>query len=490
MATVALAAVTVLLATRGERLLPELMFGSQYKSPDTRVVLSAAWLGHVVALAILIWSTRGRRVIDLWIAVTILAGAIDLALSAILIGGRFQLGFYVGRFYGLLASSFVLALLLQQAVRLHGGLSRAIWALHESEARFRQFGDASSDVLWIRSADTLRFEYLSPAFDRVFGCPGERVLQGDHVEEWKGLIHPEDRASALAVLGRVRGGERVTHQYRIRRPADGQLRWIDSTDFPLLDDDGRVQRIAGIAKDVTQPKAASERTQVLVAELQHRTHNLMAVVSALADGTLSGSRSMEDFRQRFRERLAALSRAQRLLSRTKEGERVTFDELIRAELSAHGAVGEEGTGPQVALDGPHGVRLRSSGVQTFALALHELATNAVKYGALSNERGRLSIRWRLQQNDAGQVVRVDWSETGVSHQAGAEPLDRKGFGRELIEWALPYQLGAETTYQIAADGVRCSISVPLQGASQSEGQADAKPGRKVHAATSAEHPGA
>ena len=100
-------------------------------------------------------------------------------------------------------------------------------------------------------------------------------------------------------------------------------------------------------------------------------------------------------------------------------------------------------------------------MQTFALALHELATNATKYGALAQREGRLVVRWRRARLAGGPGLRVEWTEGGVAMPAlGAAPQGG-GYGRELIERALPYQLGAETTYEMAADGVRCTITLPL-----------------------------
>jgi PAS domain S-box-containing protein len=131
-------------------------------------------------------------------------------------------------------------------------------ALHASEERFREFGEASSDVLWIRDAATLRFEYLSLAFAAIYGADRADVLGGDHVAAWAALIHPDDREHALANIARVRAGERVTHVFRIVRPADGHIRRVQNTDFPLRDEAGAVRRVAGIAQDVTEQFAAQE----------------------------------------------------------------------------------------------------------------------------------------------------------------------------------------------------------------------------------------
>jgi PAS domain S-box-containing protein len=331
---------------------------------------------------------------------------------------------------------------------------RAEDALRESEARFRRFGEASSDILWIRDAETLRWEYLSAAFETVYGVELESALAGDTLRNWLDLIQPEDRDLALGKLRSVARGERVSLEYRIRRASDGQMRWLRDTMFPLMDDLGRVQRIGGIGEDVTDEKETADRMTVLVGELQHRTRNLMAVVRSIAQRTARGSRSLQDFKVKFGDRMDALARVQALLSRLKEADRVAFDELLRDELRAH-------QGARVTLEGPSDVLLRSSTVQVLAMAIHELATNAMKYGALAQPKGRLTVRWRLEPPglDERPRLRVEWTETGVTVPPASET--QGGAGRELIERALPYQLDAETAYSLGEDGVRCVIRLPV-----------------------------
>ncbi|GGG16477.1 hypothetical protein GCM10010924_51860 [Rhizobium wenxiniae] len=137
---------------------------------------------------------------------------------------------------------------------------------------------------------------------------------------------------------------------------------------------------------------------------------------------------------------------------------MTFDELIGTELTAIGAGSE-----RVTTEGPAGVRLRSSTVQTLALAIHELATNASKYGALVQPNGRLQVRWTFEQAapSAKPWLHIDWRETGLVMPPSDAPARGTGHGRELIEKALPYQLGAKTSYSFEADGVHCTISIPV-----------------------------
>ena len=216
--------------------------------------------------------------------------------------------------------------------------ARAAAALQESAEQFRQFGDASSDVLWIRDGNTLQWEYLSPAFETIYGEPREDVLKGDNLASWVDLIVSEDRQRALANIGRVRSGEHVTFEYRIQRPSDGEIRWLRNTDFPLVDETGRVRRIGGISHDVTGEKAAAERVVAMVGELQHRTRNLIAVVRSIISHTLASSPSPDGFKRRIDDRLSALSRVQGLLSRSGQ-EPVTIGALVRLELGVFANTG-------------------------------------------------------------------------------------------------------------------------------------------------------
>ncbi|HZV38547.1 MAG TPA: HWE histidine kinase domain-containing protein [Pseudoxanthomonas sp.] len=330
-------------------------------------------------------------------------------------------------------------------------------SLRESDMPFRQFGNASSDVLWIRNARTLELEYLSPAFDRIYGMDHRSMLAHPALESWMELILPEDRYIVYEAIDKVRKGQRALTEYRIWHD-DGRIRWMRNTKFPLLDDDGKVVRIGGIGHDATEEREAADRLQVLIAELQHRTRNLMAVVQAVSDRTLRESASLAEFGPAYSERLRAIARVHGLLSRLSEGDRVSFDELLMEELRAHGVNGD-----RVSLDGPAGVRLRSTTLQTYALALHELATNAIKYGALSTDSGRLGIRWRTSSREDGTpVLQMEWNERFDTPPARpAAGVNSGGYGRELIERALPYQLRARTSYRLEPNGLHCTVEVPL-----------------------------
>lgn len=259
----------------------------------------------------------------------------------------------------------------------------------------------------------------------------------------------EDRRGVLAAFRKVRTGARVSHAFRIRRPKDGEERWLAHTEFPLCDAQGQVQRIGGIGSDVTEAKRTTERQDVLVKELQHRSRNLLGVVTSLATRTIGQGASVES----FTARLKALSRAQALLSQSG-GDAVEVGAMVRAELAAYADAAT-----RVSVSGPR-VLLGSEQVQNFALALHELATNAAKYGALLAPTGRLSVSWeRARAGGEAEHLALTWIESGVPVEP--EATRRQGFGRELIERALAYALRARTAYELGPDGVRCRIEMPL-----------------------------
>lgn len=323
-------------------------------------------------------------------------------------------------------------------------------ALRESEARFRQFADASSDVLWIRNAQTLAFEYAGPAFEMLYGTSRDFTGQ-DHLRSWLKIIAPADRRDVIDTFRRVRAGGRVSHLFRIRRPSDGEERWLANANFPLFDDKGRVHRIGGITSDVTDAKLAAERQDVLVKELQHRSRNLLGVVTSLATRTVGQGAPVEH----FTTRLNALGRAQALLSRSGN-DTVEVGALVRAELSAFSS----GSPKRITVSGPK-VLLTSEQVQNFALALHELTTNAVKYGALKDDAGRLSVTWEHVHNSGrGKRMALNWVESDI--RVEPQRLSRRGYGRELIENALAYALQGRTEYVLDLDGLRCRIELPLR----------------------------
>jgi two-component sensor histidine kinase len=218
----------------------------------------------------------------------------------------------------------------------------------------------------------------------------------------------------------------------------------------------------GTMTDIHDLKSLEGRQAVLIAELHHRTRNLLAVVQSMANQTMRTAESLPAFAAEFESRLRALSRVQGLLARV-EHQDVDLREIVEAELAAHGD-GKLGT-DKLSVAGPS-VALPATSAQAVALALHELATNAVKHGALAQPSGRLDVHWRMEQEPDPRVA-LEWRESGVVMPQGGRPA-RRGYGTELIERALPYQLKAKTKLEFAEDGVRCSIEVPTVATRQSQ----------------------
>jgi PAS domain S-box-containing protein len=326
---------------------------------------------------------------------------------------------------------------------------RAQEALRSSEERLREFGEASSDMLWIRSAEDLQLEYLSPAFERIYGISRQDVLRGDNFRSWLDLVVPEDRERTLAHIEKVRGGERTVFEHRVRRPVDGQIRWLRNTDFPISGEEGRINRIGGIGQDVTELKAAQEHQKLLLAELQHRVRNTLAVIRSIARRTAATSATPEDYAMHLEGRIDAFARVQAAATRDPAAG-VDLATIVAEEL-LYAAARE---GDRFRIDGP-GLKLRSKAAETIGLAVHELATNAVKYGALAARHGRLDVRWTLE----GATLRLVWREAGLD--ALLQPPTRRGFGMEILEKTLAYEFKGRTTITFAPEGLSCEIELPL-----------------------------
>ena len=199
----------------------------------------------------------------------------------------------------------------------------------------------------------------------------------------------------------------------------------------------------GLKQGITEARQQAETQRVLVGELQHRTRNLMAVVQSIAHQTLHTAGSLKDFETQFDRRLAALSRVQSLLSRADNAP-ITLGGLVLMELEA---LSSHAIGDKIAFGGPE-APLRKSSVEMLTLAIHELLTNAIKYGALASDAGRLSVTWRIEGAPPHQRLVLEWIERGMDLTVLAADAGRSGYGRALIEEALPYSLAAETKFDL------------------------------------------
>ncbi|MFC0407708.1 CheR family methyltransferase [Roseomonas elaeocarpi] len=323
-------------------------------------------------------------------------------------------------------------------------VTRAEQARRESEERLRLVTGNIPQLVWT-ALDEGRWTWTSRQWREYTGQSEEESLG----RGWMVALHPDDRSAASDAWAQARAKEGLDVEYRVRS-RDGIYRWFHSRAMPLEHEDEQETEWFGTSTDVHEMRELREQQGILVSELQHRSRNLLGIVSSVASRTIGRGGSAED----FEDRLAALSRVQGLLSRSGN-DSVELGALVRAELEAHGSLEP----PKVTVNGPE-VSLTVAQVQTFALALHELATNAVKYGALKGEAGRLSVTWTVEAIEKGRPsLLLDWSETGLA--LGAEAGTHRGYGRELIERALTFSLGAQIEYAIEPGGVRCRVRLPL-----------------------------
>ena len=319
----------------------------------------------------------------------------------------------------------------------------------ESEAWLLALVKGMPQMIW-RSVEQGLWTWSSPQWTRYTGqTPDESSGFG-----WLNTVHPDDRAVALAEWSSAPSVGEFSAELRISGQ-NGGYRWFQTRGRPVRDSAGAILEWIGTSTDVDDLRQLQSQQKVLVAELQHRTRNLIAVVHSISMQTLQRAATLDDFRDRFENRLAALSRVQGLLS-TAEQEPITIRRLVEMELNA---IAEGQIGIQIEAIGPDTV-VRNSTAQTLALAVHELSTNALKHGALSTPHGKLSIRWHEHVRDDRPWLHLNWQETGIGEKP-TEPTTR-GYGRILIEQALPQQLGAETYMSLTAGRMACTIDVPLK----------------------------
>lgn len=355
----------------------------------------------------------------------------------------------------------------QGRVQRIGGIARDVTdmkaieaALTDSEGRLRTLVEGMPLLVWRADAGG-RWTWASPQWTAY---TGQSDLDS-HGEGWREPIHPNDLGRAVAAWDHALETDGFEVEYRIRRASDGAYRWFQTQATPVRGAAGEIVEWLGTSTDIDDLKHLQAQQAVMVAELQHRTRNLLGVVRGIANDTMDHTGPTDAFRDAFAHRLSALSRVQSLLSRS-DAEPITIGALVRLELDALGA---GLLGDRVSIAGPE-TFLRPSSVQTLALALHELATNARKYGALSHEAGHLAVTWRERVEGGETHLALDWVETGLE-QAPDRPTPTDlggGYGRELIEQALPHALGARTSYVLTASGVRCSLDLPVRPRARDE----------------------
>ena len=264
-------------------------------------------------------------------------------------------------------------------------------------------------------------------------------------ERLRALIDPEDW-KRLSHLWSERGSGSHSYEteFRVRRP-NGEMRWCFGTAAATLDENNCPVRIGGVTTDITERKLAEERQSYLAREVDHRARNVLAVVQSIL--RLTKSKNVDDYVTAVEGRIKALSHAHMLLSESR-WEGADLGRLVREELDPYRVGNAASTeGPETILDPRR--------AQTLALAVHELATNAAKYGALSSPSGKVKLIWKHDENG----LTIQWQESGGPK---VRPPDTQGYGTRVIQASLE-QLGGRTVFDWQPTGLHCSLSLPRDG---------------------------
>jgi PAS domain S-box-containing protein len=317
-------------------------------------------------------------------------------------------------------------------------------ALRDSEQRLRWLAsivESSNDAIVSKNLDGIITSW-NKAAERVFGyTPREAIGQSITI-----VIPPDRQDEERAILARIRQGERIEHFETVRQRKDGSLIVVSLTISPITNAEGKIVGASKIARDITEQKRSQEQIAILAREAEHRSKNLLATVQAAV--MLSQSDTSEGLKQAIEGRIRALANVHSLFVETR-WIGVELSSIATQELAPYSEK-DEG---RVRIDGPH-VLLEPDVAQAIAVALHELATNAVKYGALSAANGQVDLTW-LHKTD-GELV-LHWTEMGGP--AVLMPT-RRGFGSRVIERIIG-QLKGKSRFDWRPEGLVCEIALPV-----------------------------
>lgn len=280
----------------------------------------------------------------------------------------------------------------------------------------------------------------------LFGFPVEQVLGVTDTD-----LLGEARAQPLNLIKRESFTASAARKGETEVEENGIKRWYDIHIEPLRDLSGTTVGLTGAVVDVTERKENEQHLRLLMRELTHRSKNLLAVIQAMARQTARHAGSIDDFVEFFSARLQALSRSHDLLVQ-ESWHGASLTDMVRSQLGHH----LDSESAQVSIRGPN-IFLKPEAAQNIGLALHELSTNAAKYGALSVPGGRVEISWARRMAEAGGGFELSWRESGGPPVT--EPKAR-GFGSLVIERNLARGLDGTVELSFAATGVVCNVSVP------------------------------
>jgi PAS domain S-box-containing protein len=337
---------------------------------------------------------------------------------------------------------------------------------HFPGPRAQQGGPSNDELLRFifESVTDFAIIALDPDGRVIFWNAGAERLLGYESEEILGqsadiLFTPEERTAKAPEMERSQASTQgCAENKRWYMRQDGSRFWGSGLLMPLSEPAAgfvKIFRDCTCAQDAET--ALADKRQLFLAELQHRTRNLLGVVQSMERQTLRRCTSLEEFSTRFESRLGALGRVQGLAATSDET--IDLHAIIAVEFSAISEEGVEADWAKVSLGGPP-VALPVSAAQALALGLHELTANAIKYGAFADQRASLQVSWRIEDRGGRDWLLFDWRESNVS-MPDRGSTRQGGFGSELIERALPYQLKARTKLEFLPDGAHCTIEMAV-----------------------------
>lgn len=394
-------------------------------------------------------ATAARWLLPIVVIVPVVVAALALRGS--------EVGLYPAEFR--LAFTTAVTIVLLAALALWGSwqldrlvtVSRTADALRESEATLRAFFETEGLFASIIEQDDQDVRYLAinNAFAGLFGRTDlvhERISDVQPLAEREAMV---DRLKRISQSGTPLSYERALD-------TDDATRWFAVTISPIVGRPSDPLRFATAAFEITERKRAEERQNLLRHELSHRLKNVLTVVQSVASQTLRQAADLPSANRALAARLAALGKATDVLT-AQSWEAADLRALIGQALAAHGGIGERvrATGPSITLQPQVTLAL--------ALALHELATNAAKYGALSTASGHVEVDWTVHEgtDDDGARFHLRWSEHGGPE---VRPPSRRGFGSTMIERSLAAYFRGEATISYPTDGVVFTLNCPLSEA--------------------------
>ncbi len=313
------------------------------------------------------------------------------------------------------------------------------------EQEFRDLANAMPQLVWTADENG-SLTYYNKRRDDYYRSDEARM-------DWDGLIYPDDKVSTYEAWETAQTTSQPYEiEHRLMR-ADGLYAWHLSRAVPVLDARGHATKWYGTATDIDQSKRREEYVRVLMSETAHRSKNLIAVIQAVARQTAASSAGLKEFNEKFSARLQCLAGSHDLLI-AREGAGVGLAELIQLQLGHFADL----QGTRIAVMGDP-ILLEATAAQAIGMALHELATNAAKYGALSTETGKIDLQWTVQSTSAGAKLVIIWSETG------GPPVvrpTRSGLGSLVIQRLAGDRINGTAELQFLPDGIVWTCEAALE----------------------------